>query len=257
MATLSITGDGTPIAIIRGGRDGDKIIDIRNTAENEPAIREITLVEGTFESIPNIRERQIDRLYVSGPTGCGKSTYCHQYVRNCLRMNPSMEFYIFSRLDSDESSKLDELQPIRIIVDDDFAKMKIDISQFSNSVCLFDDIDVSASGEASKKAQKLLDQMLQVGRHNNINVIYANHMACNYKQTRLILAEANKIVLFPSSGDHRNVERVLKEYVGLSDDFIRQCMRNKSRYILISKTAPMYVLTETGVFIPKSKYEKL
>jgi hypothetical protein len=61
----------------------------------------------------------------------------------------------------------------------------------------------------------LMDDILQTGRHSNTTALITSHLATNYKETRIILTEAHKFVIFPKSTTKTNMERLLDNYLGM------------------------------------------
>jgi glucose-6-phosphate isomerase len=61
---------------------------------------------------PLVKDNQVEKIYVAGISGSGKSTYSSRYITNYLKKYRDNEFFIFSNVDSDEC--LDKLDPIRV-----------------------------------------------------------------------------------------------------------------------------------------------
>ena len=63
-------------------------------------------------------DEQVDRIYVCGETGCGKSSFIRQYLMHFLAQYPKAAVLLFSSKREDKA--LDDIkQIIRVKIDDD------------------------------------------------------------------------------------------------------------------------------------------
>ena len=69
-----------------------------------------------------------------------------------------------------------------------------------------------------------------------------------YKKTRTILNESNKVVLFPQ-GSTYHVQRYLKVYAGFTPGVIKKIISERSRWVCIDHSLPPYYITENAVVI--------
>jgi hypothetical protein len=92
---------------------------------------------------------------------------------------------------------------------------------------------------------------MEVGRKLNCNMIITNHLVIpnEKKFARTLLNEINMISLFPKSGSSQQIKYALKTYWGMNNKQIDKILDLKSRWVIISKTYPQYVLYENGCFI--------
>lgn len=197
---------------------------------------------------PVNRNKETERLYVAGPTGSGKSTYCSQYIRNYLKENKGHRFFIFSAVNEDEV--LDVFNPIRIVLDEEMME-PIDPELLRNSLCLFDDIDSIPNAKIKKTVQDLRDSLITRGRHENITTLSTSHLLSNYKETRVILNECSGITFFPKSGNAFAIDSVLKKYCGLNKNQIQEILNLDSRWVTVYKNYPMFVMSEHCVYLLK------
>jgi len=217
-------------------------------ASKEKLSFQISFFEGFMTPVPNI-DKERDVLYIAGPSGSGKSTYTRRYLINYLKMYPENKIYIFSCVASDEAfNDLPNVQ--RIPLDESLSGINMD--HLTDSCCVFDDIDVIASEKVRKILQNLRDQTLEIGRHNRITVCATSHQLTNYKTTRVLLNEATAVTVFPKQGSGYHIKRYLKEYVGLETKAVQRLFDLPSRWITISRIAPMFVLHEKGVIMMNS-----
>ena len=93
------------------------------------------------------------------------------------------------------------------------------------------------------------DDLLEVGRHENINVVIVSHLATNYKMSRITLNESNLMVFFPKSGSTQQIMYVLKGYCGLGKKDIEKIMNLPSRWVCLSRRYPMFCVYDKGAFL--------
>jgi len=85
---------------------------------------------GQMQVIP--RKDVVEKLYISGVSGAGKSTYTGNYIKQYKNMFKDDPLYIFSSVKQDDA--LDKHDPIRIPVDDDLIEDPLEIEDFENSL---------------------------------------------------------------------------------------------------------------------------
>lgn len=219
----------------------NKAMNIINNKQN----KELIIHEGKLEPIPNTEK--IERLYIAGPSDSGKSTYAAMYISNFLCLNPNKKFYIFSRVEKDDV--LDELDPIRIVINDELLSNPISPEEMKDSIVLFDDIDTIQSKKIADVVRRLRDDLLETGRHEKAYVVAVSHQLLNYKHTRQLLNEATSVTFFPCSGSDYHIKRFLKTYCGLDEGNIKKILKLPSRWVTLYKTFPMYVIYEKGCFL--------
>jgi hypothetical protein len=81
-------------------------------------------------------------------------------------------------------------------------------------------------------------------------MVITSHLINNYKDTRRILNESTAIVIYPNSSGTYGIRTYLKTYMGLNKEQIDRILKHKDRWVLISKTYPIYVLTENELYFP-------
>ena len=196
---------------------------------------------------------QRDMIYISGASGSGKSTWAAQYARSYQESNKKSKIIIFSAVKSDPAFEGVKLQ--RVVFDDlvdkdgDIDESSITLNDLKNSLTIFDDVDVISGRALRRYIQDLRDQCLQHGRHDNINMICTSHQLTNYKETRILLMESTKVVFFPSSGGSAQIKRFLKSYGELDKKQIQEVFQIKSRWVMLNKAAPRYILHAGGCYL--------
>jgi len=75
-------------------------------------------------------------------------------------MFKSNEVYCFSALGDDES--IDVIKPKRVAIDDRLVADPLPVSEFKDSLAVFDDIDVISNKKHREAVYSLLNQILEV-----------------------------------------------------------------------------------------------
>ena len=250
--------EGVPIAIVKGGQDNNRIIyiqprdpsqELKDEENREYVVPDEAPGEpsGILQPLPLFNKTS--RMYVAGQTECGKTYFCRKYLEQLLKVHPKKKVFVFSDVEHDP--ELDSLSKniIRFKLDDGLLESDpIKPEKFQDSICVFDDIDSIQSPKLFKYVQTLRDAILRRGRHENITCIITSHLLTNYKDTRIILNEANSITVFCQSGSTRGVKYLLQKYCGLDKAQLERVLKLPSRWVTIYKNAPMYIAYEKGVY---------
>lgn len=208
----------------------------------------IHIDDGHIQPIPLIKTNQNDRLYISGMSGSGKSTFIKNYALQYQKLYPGNEIYMISKIDSDPSID-DYIDVKRLLIDDNIIDIEFNPEEFSNSLFICDDIDTISNKNIYNKVKNIRDTILETGRHYNINVCNVSHQILNYKNSRTMILESTKIIFFLTGGGTYQIKNYLKNYKGLSNDQIKLIMNIKSRWIQLSNTYPTYILGEHDAYI--------
>ena len=118
-----------------------------------------------------------------------------------------------------DDESLDSVEPLRIQIDDSLIEDPIEIKEFADSAVLFDDIDVIPDKKIREAVLKLMNLALEVGRHYRINMVSANHLPSNGRDSRRVLNEASSFTYFPHSANAK-IKYFLTEYVGVDKKMI-------------------------------------
>jgi len=156
--------------------------------------------------------------------------------------------YLISKLDEDETlDKMKIGKPKRIslksLVDD-----PPELKEFEDCLVIFDDFD-TLSAPYDKIVLKLIEDLCIMGRHTRTSLLILSHYLTNYKKTRLILGEANYLVLYPMATAFKALKYVCEMYGGLESKQILG-LKKLGRYIVISKNYPSYVLSAHEAYLP-------
>jgi len=205
---------------------------------------------GIIQPLP--RFKKTERIYITGQTECGKSYFIKQFLKQYRKVYKSAEekpIFLFSDVEEDE--EIDAIPGLtRFHLDEELAeKETINPRNFKDSICVFDDIDSIQNKKIFKLICHFRDALLRRGRHENISTIITNHLSTDFRNTRIVLNECNSIVIFPHSGSTHGMKYLLQKYVGLDKSGIQKVLKLPSRWVLIHKNTPQYVMYEKGCYI--------
>ncbi|MEI7670080.1 MAG: hypothetical protein WCJ33_08365 [Pseudomonadota bacterium] len=236
---------GIPIARI--GKKKIFVTDKTDDCTHSANQIKLTKDNETFQLIPSDRERDI--LYVTGASGSGKSWFCKNYIMEYIKSHPKNPIYVFSSIGDDKSiDSIKNLKRVQIN-DPEFLEDDIDLTEFKDSLVLFDDTDCIRNKHIKDKVDGILNMILETGRHQNISVIYTSHIACNGKSTRTILNEAHSYTIFPLSLGNRTMKNLLDSYLGLDTAQIKNIKKMKGgRHVTILKTYPMTIMNDKHLY---------
>jgi GTPase SAR1 family protein len=239
---------GRPFAKIDSGKDKDKIVSIDDN-ETDEGFNKMKLKDGKFEQIPSTSQER-DILYITGPSGSGKSYYTSRYIKNYKKAHKDHPVYLFSPVPDDK--KLDDLKVKRVKIDDSLISDPIKPSDLKESLVIFDDIDCITQKGLRDALYNLLNQILEVGRHTKTSCVITNHLPTNGKDTRRILNESHSITYFPASGSKRQINNLLENYIGMDTKDIKKAKNLGSRWVTIFKNYPQFVMTEKDIYLLNS-----
>jgi len=211
---------------------------------NEKGFTEIKCKE-KVQVLP--RKDLVEKVYISGVSGSGKSTYTGKYIKEFKKMFKNDEIFVFSSVSKDEA--FDKFNPIRIPIDEDLLEEPLNISDFENSLTIFDDTDTIRNKIYRDIVNGIKAEMIEIGRHYKARCIITSHMISNYRSTRQILNEATSITFFPKSSGTYHIKNYLKTYAGLDKSQIQKILKISSRWITIYRTYPSYIVWEHGISI--------
>jgi len=238
---------GKPLGFIDGGKLNGKTVSITIPGEEEAVknYTQIPLKDGKFQQVPNPKtEREI--LYITGPSGSGKSTYTLNYCKQFKKTHKKSDIFLFSALKEDET--LDKIKTKRMIIDDSLVSNPIDAEEFKNALVIFDDVDVISNKDHREAVYKILNQILEVGRHHKTSCIVTNHLPTGGKDTRRIINESHSVTYFPQSGSAGQMKRLLQDYLGLDNATLKSIRKMNTRWATVFKNFPMAVMTERNLF---------
>ena len=243
---------GRKIARILGGKKDKEYIYLSEASDIDKlknGFDEIIMdKDAVLQPLPN--KNVVEKLYVSAPSGSGKSFYSGKWIKEYLKINSHQECYIFSPIDYDKS--LDDNDIIRVDLDNFLLNKPITVEELENSLVVFDDCESIKDKNILKYIQWLRDSILETGRHYNVRMIWISHLISNYSDTRRLLNESTSVTVFPRSGSGvYSIKQFLKTQCGLEKTEINKFINLPSRWCSIYRSYPQYVIYEKGCYFPK------
>ena len=206
---------------------------------------QIHVSDGKIIPLPD--KNIIEKIYVSAPSGAGKSYWCGNWLKEFKKMFKDDEIYLFSKVTQDKA--LDVHDPIRVELSADLLDEPIEPSDMSNSVVMFDDTDRITNPKIRRNISDLRDLLLENGRHDNIRMLVTSHLLMDYRNTKCLLNEATAVCFFPKGGNTYHIKKFLTTYVGLDTEQIQKILNLPSRWVCLYKHYPMFVMYDKGVYM--------
>ena len=151
---------GKRVAIVKNNKSYEKkAIYVNPDADSEDeGFSSMHLDNGQFQLVPDPHtERQI--LYITGPSGSGKSFFTENYIKQWQKINRKGNVYVFSAIKSDES--LDDISNLkRINIGENLIDDEIQAEDLPEGcMTVFDDIDVISNKKVRDAVYTLLNQI--------------------------------------------------------------------------------------------------
>ena len=197
--------------------------------------------------IPTDDPDQRDSIYVTGPSGSGKSCWISKFIGEYRERYPDRDIIVFSGKEEDPA--LDEWNVQRVPLDEELVDNPVGLEELENTLVVFDDIDQIGTKAVQDAVWKLRDKILELGRSKGISICTVAHQITNYKASRVCLNEADYVVFFPKSGSSYQLKYFLKNYAGMDKKQIARVMGLKSRAVVLKKTYPMCVAYHNGAYV--------
>lgn len=214
-----------------------------------------------FQPVPFHAKDQIERLFISGASGSGKSTYLAKWLRQFLKQKGNKEapIYIFSSVDHDPVLDDDALISPNIVrvldeVDEDeIISEPLGLNDFEEgSVIIFDDSMKITNPKVRVMVFCLMELLLEVARHKNIQLVVTTHILNNYRATKTIQTEATNVCVFPKfSGGLYHIRQYLEKKVGMNKQELKKflSMSNNSRWVTLFRSNPMFVMSSKQIYL--------
>jgi len=249
---------GRPLAEINGGEYDGEILYLQKDDEQQYSDESSGDnfgsdfdTDGRLDSLLDITQRSVS--YIAGPSGSGKTTYAMNLVKKYHKVFPEKEFYLFSRTDYHNDPVYQGMRINQVNINQDLLQHPIDVEHelTGGSILLFDDCNTIQDDKLKKNIDKLMADIMEVGRKLDITIIITNHLVIpnEKKIARTIMNEMQSLTVFPKSGSSQQIQYALKTYFGLNKNQIQQIIELPSRWVTIHKNYPMCVVYEHGCFI--------
>ena len=195
---------------------------------------------------PVLKKDEFNCVYITGGSGSGKSFLTNQIMLEYRKQNKKNEVYLISRL----NDKKDVLQSNKFIQKLDcstFVSEPISYEEFgSDAMIIFDDFE--SYEQTNKPVYRaiigLLNELISMGRHQNLSIIICSHLTSNYKATRLVMVEATMFIMYPKTSSEHALKHILQNYGGLNQDTINEISDSNSRYVCLYRHYPKMLLFE-------------
>jgi len=216
-----------------------------DTDDNEDPIKH--LICDSKEKIQVTPPRKHFAMGVYGSSGLGKSFFISGFISQFKKMFPQKPIYIFSPIRDDPAFV--KLNAIYIKIDDSIIKEELQTREFTNGLCVFDDIE-SVSKQYFKAVSLFRDKCLEVGRHEGINIICVSHVIQAGNLTKKIINESDLSVVFPRS-NFSAIEKLVKNNYGFGREDIKYLreLGKTSRWVCIKRSYPSVIMSENEVKI--------
>jgi hypothetical protein len=248
--TLTKTEEFPPIAKLvdtKNPKAVEKLVYISSEDGNDED--EIMKAEAShkFVPLPFVEKNQRDALFISAPSGAGKSRFSAEYILNMrkLKQFKKAPVILFSASRNDDPAYKDIKNFHKVDIYSPELGL-LDIQDLENSICLFDDFDQVSDKSILKFLRDILKQILELGRKLNISVICIVHDTLQGNHTKPLIFECNSVVLYPKFS-FRTASQFLKNYLGFGKEEILSLKKRKGRFVFIRKSIPLYQITEDEV----------
>lgn len=243
---------GKPIAGLRGGTHGDKVLGVVDVGDEDALGRDIELKRGCFEPILSLEDRSVD--YIAGPSGAGKSTYTADLVRKHNKLNPEAKVILYSRSPIADDKAFADIAGVvqQATLGSDLIANPLDVTTLEKDTLLvFDDVGTIFDEKLKQAVQKVIMDVAETGRKYKVYLVVTSHLINPNDRgfARVMMNEMEFLTLFPGSGNAHSITYVLKKYLGLGATQIRRILDTKSRWVRIHTHAPRWVLEEHAAYI--------
>jgi hypothetical protein len=238
---------GKPIAI-----SGRKLVYLDSTEDGSESEEPLGEIISKNKMVPLLDTQDRNVTYIAGPSGSGKTYFAVMLIKRFLKAT-RMPFYLFSRTDYKNDPAFEGMDVNQIMIDESLVEDPMDIETELSGGCLvfFDDCGTIQNDKVKKAVDKIMADIMEVGRKMRIWVVITNHLVVpnDKKMARTILNEMHSLTVFPKSGSVQQISYILKQYFGFNKEQINKIVQLNSRWVMINKHYPMYVTYEHGIYL--------
>jgi hypothetical protein len=203
-----------------------------------------------FNPIPFYTLNQrIGPISISAFSGGGKSTYANKLVKEIIKLNEKkynkmdLQRVLLITAAQESDPAYEELGKIRVDIPYAMKNVK-DLSDFANSVVIFDDHTNQPSKDIDLWVKSLEKQLLERSRKLKTHLIVCNHQQRNGLKTSLLNLESQAFVVFYQS-NRNETKKLLENYLDFNkEDLLKLFSINDGRFstAYINRN-PRYVIT--------------
>lgn len=190
-------------------------------------------------------------IWTFGMSGSGKSTILRSYARRYRQLWPRRPIVLISQLNEDETLDLlaEEIGMRRLSIYS-LVDRPLELEELGKEGCLilFDDID-ALDKESDLAVHDAITKIATMGRHALCSMLIASHTPTNGLKTRIILSEMHAFVCFSHGASPSAIDYLLERYAGLSHIQCRNARKLKSRWFMVSKMYPGYVIADGSAYL--------
>lgn len=200
--------------------------------------------------IPYIKDDAANlRYFIAGSSGAGKSTLAAKIAEQYVKFYPDQKVYIISAVDHDPA--YDDNPKLRGSIEriDIHSGIEdLNVEDFQNSLCIFDDASISSPTE-QKLLNKMKDMILSYGRHHHIDSMIVRQNFLGNKETKMDHLQSQYIVFFPNVGNDEEIFYMFDKKYHLGKPKIQKLLGGSSRWVLLHKHHPHYTIESNKVEI--------
>ena len=241
-------------AVINGKHQYIYINDIDDLKDTDKQLTKMRLNNDNdffMPYIPNYEIKEPELIYISGSTGCGKTIFCRNYVITFLKKYPKSKVLLFSSKTKDDN--LDDLPITRVNIDEDILINQISLSEIEAMskpvLVIFDDIQDFPSKKINIEIARLRDEILRNGRDRSIYGLFVYHDPTDYHNTKTMIKECNKMVIFPRRAGVGIYDRLMTTYLKIPLKMQNVITKLKSKFVMINRNVPRYILTDKYIIL--------
>lgn len=244
------------VAIAKTAKPKQKIIGLVSEFDSVKKTKTIADIESESKitPLPNTEKRFSE--YIAAPSGGGKTYLATGLIKEYANVYPDKLVYVFSRGDIDDDPAFNDIECTQIPINEDLLENQLDIVEMAKEsgngcVFVFDDCGTISDCALRKEVERIICDILEVGRKYDVNIIVTNHLIIpnERKFARTIMNELTVLTIYPKCGSVQQITHALKTYWGLNKNQIQKILELDSRWVRISKGYPQYVLYEYGAYI--------
>lgn len=193
--------------------------------------------------IPLLKPDWFNVVYINGASGAGKSKIAVRMINEYKKSHKKANVYLISKKDSDKM--IDQIKGINRIDVESFSEDPIDVSEFeSRDVIIFDDFEGYQTNKVLfKQIIGLMNDLMTMGRTKLLQVFIITHLPTFGRDSSLIFQEMTYAIIYPTSCSYHSLKFLLKDKIGLDTQQINVIKSMRSKYVVINKTFPRYVIS--------------